>query len=124
LPAPSDPVFELLFARAGHPIFVLDPARDRIRYANSSACALLGYEAGELLAMPTSTLCRADAPDLREFLDATGWRGDGWTISLALRTKAGAFRPAELLGFRFVTNGRQYVLMLAEDRSQHRSRPG
>ena len=113
-----------MFARADHPIFVLDPARDRIRYANRCACALLGYDVGELLAMPITSLCGDEMPKLGAFLRAIDQRGDGWTISLALRTKAGAFLPAEVLALCFVSDEHLYVLMLAHDRSQHRVRPG
>jgi hypothetical protein len=40
-----------------------------------------------------------------------------------LRTNAGAFLPAEVLGFRVLSDEHLYVLVLANDRSEHRNRP-
>jgi PAS domain S-box-containing protein len=123
LSADPERLIERVFSRAGDPIFVLDPARDGIRYANRCACSLLGYNIDELLAMPISTLFRAEAPAVEAFLGAIEKHGHAWTTALALRTNAGAFLPAELLGFRVLSDEDLYVLVLANDRSEHRTRP-
>jgi PAS domain S-box-containing protein len=123
LSAHSERLIERVFSRAGDPIFVLDPARDGIRYANRCACSLLGYNIDELLAMPISTLFRAEAPAVEAFLGAIEKDGHAWTTALALRTNAGAFLPAELLGFRVLSDEDLYVLVLAHDRSEHRAPP-
>jgi PAS domain S-box-containing protein len=123
LSAPSERLLERVFSHAGEPIFVLDPARDRIRYANRCACSLLGYDVDELLATPISTLFRAGTPAVQAFLGTIEKHGHGWTSSLTLRTKAGAFLPAELLALRVASGEQVYLLVLANDRSQHRNRP-
>jgi PAS domain S-box-containing protein len=123
LSAHSERLIERVFSRAGEPIFVLDPARDGIRYANRCACVLLGYDVDELLSMPISTLFRAEAPAVEAFLSAIERHGHGWTTALTLRTNAGAILPAELLAFRVLSDEHLYVLVLAKDRSEHRSRP-
>jgi PAS domain-containing protein len=101
---------------------VLDPGRDRIRYANLRACSLLGYDLHELLAIPISKLFRGAGSALEMLLAAIETHGHGWTTSLTLRTNAGAFLPAEVLGFRVPGDEHPYVLMLANDRSRHRDR--
>jgi PAS domain S-box-containing protein len=101
------------FSGAGHPIFVLDPDRDLVRYANRRACLLLGYDMDELLALPVSAVFLATPEALEAFLDAIVKQGEGSTSRLALRAKSGALHPAELLAFRFRSGGQRYVLVLA-----------
>jgi PAS domain-containing protein len=111
-----------MFSRARHPIFVLDPDGDAVRYANRCACLLLGYDVGELLALPASAVFWADGGALEAFLDAIVKRGDGWTTRVGLRAKPGALLPAELLALPFRSDGQRYVLVLANTRRPHRGR--
>ena len=100
---------------AGHPILVLDPDCDGIRYANHCACSLLGYAVDELLAMPASAIFGAERPALTAFLKATESQGEGWTTSLALRTRTGVLLPAELLAVAVQNDDHRSVLVLAND---------
>ena len=111
------------FSCARHPIFVLDPDRDVIRYANRRACRLLGYRVDELLALPGSAVLSAEGGAPEEFLDAVVKRGEGSTSTLGLRAKSGALLPAEVVAFRFRSDGPRYVLILANSRGRGRDRP-
>jgi PAS domain S-box-containing protein len=110
-----------LFADAAHAVLVLDPAGDRIRYANRSGCRLLGYELSELLATPISSVYREQASELERFLARVIEYGHGWTKSLTLRTSRGASIPAEIFALPIERGARPLVLVLAADRSQHRT---
>jgi PAS domain S-box-containing protein len=111
--APSDGLLARLFSRADHPIYVLDLASHRLRYANRCGGALLGYALDELLDMPASAVFRAERQALEAFLEAVSKHGDGWTTAFALQTKTGGPLPAELMAFPFHRAGRHYVLVLA-----------
>jgi PAS domain len=111
-----------MFSRARHPIFVLDPDRDAVRYANRCACLLLGYDVGELLALPASAVFWAEGGALEPFLDAIVKQGDGWATNFGLRAKPGTLLPSELLACRFRSDGQSYVLVLANTRRPHQGR--
>jgi PAS domain S-box-containing protein len=110
-----------LFADAAHAVLVLDPAGDRIRYANGSGCRLLGYELSELLATPISSIYREQASELERFLARVIEYGHGWTKNLTLRTSRGASIPAEIFALPIERGAQPLVLVLAADRSQHRT---
>jgi PAS domain S-box-containing protein len=112
-----------VFSHAGHPIFVLDPDRNAVRYANGCACSVLGYGVDELLARSISAVFLAERGALEAFLEAIVKQGEGWTTTLGLRAKSGALLPAELLAFRFRTGGQRYVLVLADTRGPGRGPP-
>jgi PAS domain-containing protein len=101
-----------LFSCAGHPILVLDPVRDRIRYANNCACRVLGYAADELLAVPASAIFPAESRGLKSFLDSIEQQG-GWLSGPVLRPKKGDLLQAELLALPFGSDEQRYVLVLA-----------
>lgn len=111
------------FSRAGHPIFVLDPDRGLVRYANRRACSLLGYDLDQLMAVPVFAVFLPEGGALEAFLEAIVKQGEGSTTTLGLRTKSGALLPAELLAFRFRSDGQRYVLVLANTRGPGRRRP-
>ena len=111
-----------MFSRARHPIFVLDPDRDAVRYANRCACLLLGYDVGELLALPASAVFWAEGGALEPFLDAIVKQGDGCATNFGLRAKPGTLLRAELLACRFRSDGQSYVLVLANTRRPHQGR--
>jgi PAS domain S-box-containing protein len=102
------------FRRAGHPIFVIDPGRGTLRFANCSACSLLGYDVDELLALSVSEIFLDEGRALEGFLEGIVDRSDGLTTVLGLRTKSGAVLTAELLAFRFRSDGQPFVLVLAK----------
>ena len=118
-------LFEDLFARASHPILVLDPTSDRLRYANEAACSLLDYEPAELLATPFSAVHTAEHSKLQRlqrFLADVSNEGYSWTISLTLKTKSGNFLPTETAALKLDHDHRLYVLVLVTDVSEHRHR--
>ena len=121
---PHDPerLFVALFAGASHPILVLDPTTDRLRYANKAACSLLDYEPAELLATPFSAIHTAEHSKLERFLSDVSDEGYSWTISLTLKTKSGNFLPTETAALRLDHDHRLYVLVLVTDVSEHRHR--
>jgi PAS domain-containing protein len=122
VPARAEGVPGRLVGGAEDLILVLDAARDRVRWANRRARELLGYGLAELRAMPIAGLGPPGDAELAMLLRAVERQGQGWTAALPLRTKAGAFIPAELLALRLLTRGRPCVLVLARDRSEHRGR--
>ena len=105
-----------MFSRARHPVFVLDPDLDAVRYANRHACQLLGYDIDELLRLPGSAVLLAEGGALEAFVQAIVNDGEGSTTALGLRAKSGVLFPVELLAFRFQSGGRRYVLVLAVTR--------
>jgi PAS domain S-box-containing protein len=123
LPAARDRLPGRAFSRAGHPVFVLDPDRDMVRYANRRACFLLGYDMDELLALRVSSVFLAEREAVEAFLKAIVKQGEGSTTTLGLRAKSGAPLPAELLAFRFSSDGQRYVLVLANTHGGGGGRP-
>ena len=121
MPAEPDRLAGRSFLRAGHPIFVLDPGRDAVRFANWCACSLLGYDIDELLALPASAVFLAEGGVLEGFLEAIVNQRNGLTEALGLRAKSGAVLTAELLAFRFRSDGQRYVLVLAKTRNLDRA---
>jgi PAS domain-containing protein len=76
LPAARDRLPGRAFSRAGHRVFVLDPDRDVVRYANRRACLLLGYDIDELLALRVSAVFSAGGEALEAFLEAIVKQGE------------------------------------------------
>jgi PAS domain S-box-containing protein len=112
---------ERLVADAADAVLVLDPAADRIRYANGGAHRLLGYERGELLGVRISSIYPAQAAQLDAFLAGVVEHGLGWTRSLCLRARSGTSFPAENCAVLIATVSAPLVLLLARDRSRHRA---
>ena len=56
--------FRTILAQMPEAVFILDPERDRVLYANPQACRLLGYSLEELLATPSSSLNPNQMPKL------------------------------------------------------------
>ena len=123
MPVARDRLPGRAFSCARHPVLVLDPDRDAIRYANRRACRLLGYHIDELLGLPGSAVLSAEGGAPEEFLDAVVKRGEGSRSTLGLRAKSGALLPAELVAFRFRSDGQRYLLVLANRRGRGRDRP-
>jgi diguanylate cyclase (GGDEF)-like protein/PAS domain S-box-containing protein len=61
----SEERFRNIVGQMADAVFVLEPARDRVLYANPQACRLLGYSLEELLATPSSVLHPNELPKLR-----------------------------------------------------------
>ena len=118
---PRDRLAGRAFSTAGHPIFVLDPDRHAVHYANCHACVLLGYDIDELVAPPESAVFSAEAGALEAFLETTLKQGEGTTTAVGLSAKSGALLAAELLAFRFRSSGQRYLLVLANTHDSDRA---
>jgi PAS domain S-box-containing protein len=112
---------ERLLADAAEAVLVLDPADDRIRYANEGACRLLGYERTQLLAVRISSLYSGQAALLETFLARVTEHGQGWTRNVSLRARNGTSFPADNCALLIDAGSRTLVLLLARDRSRHRA---
>src|SRR5918998_1541817 len=119
------PELERLFERSDDPVFLLDPASDRILSANRAACRMLGFTRDELLATPISHVHPAEMPQLLDFVEHVMGNGHGSTMKLTCRTKSGGFLPVEMTLVALDSAGRPRILGLIHDRSEHRQRePG
>src|ERR687891_231221 len=100
------PELERLFERSDDPVFLLDPASDRILSANRAACRMLGFTRDELLATPISHVHPAEMPQLLDFVEHVMGNGHGSTIKLPCRTKSGGFLPVEMTLVALDSGGR------------------
>jgi|SRR5438552_9093539 len=115
-----DQLLEQLFERSRDPVYIIDPANDRMLDANPAGCSMLGYTRDELLATPVSKIHPAELPQLHAFLDTVLRDGQGSTIKLTCRTKGGQFLPTEMSLYALEDAGRVRILGLVQDRSEHR----
>jgi chemotaxis family two-component system sensor kinase Cph1 len=116
-------LFEEFVEQTSDPAYLMDPDDDRILDANQAGCAMLGYTRAELLATPVSEIHPAELPQMRDFLSRVCLDRRGSTIKLTCRTKSGVYLPTEITLHAFANGGRNYVLGLVQDRSEHRMRP-
>ncbi len=77
-------------------IVLVEPLRDRIVDANSTACSMLGYMRGELLKMRVSQMHPNDMALLIGFSESVSRFGHGWTQDLSCLTKSGELVLAEV----------------------------
>ncbi|HEY1702345.1 MAG TPA: AAA family ATPase [Trebonia sp.] len=102
-----------------HPIYVIDPARDRIVEANR-ACEWLGYSHDELLATPVSAIHPAEFPQLVDWVAEVRGEQFGWSALFNCRAKDGTYTPTDMMALAPDPNG--LVVLFTRDRSAHRSR--
>ena len=113
-PAPgSTPGFDTV----DHPIYVLDPAHDRIVDANRSA-EWLGYSHDELLATPISAIHPAEMPQLVDWVTQVRNEQLGWSGLFNCRAKDGTYTPTDMMALAPDPNG--LVMIFTKDRSAHR----
>ena len=111
-----------VFEQSDDPVFILDPAEDRIIDANAAGCRMLEYTREELLATPVSHIHPAELPQLEAFFEAARIDGANWTIGMTCRTRSGTFLPTEMALFLLDSGGGHvYVIGLVRDRSEHRA---
>ena len=110
-----------VFEQSDDPVFIIDPAEDRIIDANAAGCRMLEYTREELLATPVSDIHPAELPQLEAFFEAARVAGVNWTIGMTCRTKSGTFLPTEIALFLLDSGGHVYVIGLVRDRSEHRA---
>ena len=101
-----------------HPIYVIDPARDRIVEANR-ACEWLGYSHDELLATPVSAIHPAEFPQLVDWVTQVRSDQIGWSGLFNCRAKDGTYTPTDMMALAPDPNG--LVVIFTKDRSAHRS---
>ena len=109
-----------VFEQSDGPVFILDPAEDRIIDANAAACRMLEYTREELRATPISDVHPAELPQLEAFFEAARIAGANWTLAMTCRTKSGTFLPTEIALFVLDSGEHVYVIGLVRDRSEHR----
>ena len=106
------------FDAVDHPIYVIDPARDRIVEANR-ACEWLGYSHDELLATPVSAIHPAEFPQLVDWVTQVRSDQIGWSGLFNCRAKDGTYTPTDMMALAPDPNG--LVVIFTKDRSAHRS---
>jgi DNA-binding SARP family transcriptional activator len=106
------------FDAVEHPIYVIDPARDRIVEANR-ACEWLGYSHDELLATPVSAIHPAEFPQLVDWVTQVRSDQIGWSCLFNCRAKDGTYTPTDMMALAPDPNG--LVVIFTKDRSAHRS---
>jgi PAS domain-containing protein len=106
------------FDAVDHPIYVIDPARDRIVEANR-ACEWLGYSHDELLATPVSAIHPAEFPQLVDWVTQVRSDQIGWSCLFNCRAKDGTYTPTDMMALAPDPNG--LVVIFTKDRSAHRS---
>jgi len=78
------------FDAVDHPIYLIDPARDRIVEANR-ACEWLGYSHDELLATPVSAIHPAEFPQPVDWVTQVRSDQIGWSGLFNCRAKDGTY---------------------------------
>lgn len=106
------------FDAVDHPIYLIDPARDRIVEANR-ACEWLGYSHDELLATPVSAIHPAEFPQLVDWVTQVRSDQIGWSGLFNCRAKDGTYTPTDMMALAPDSNG--LVVIFTKDRSAHRS---
>lgn len=101
-----------------HPVFVMDPIRNRVVEANQAGCEMLGYERDELLATPISEVHPAEMPQLSAWVTQVRNDRHGWTALFVCRTKSGTYLPVEMTALAPDPDG--LVVVFERDRSAHR----
>ncbi|MEW6678782.1 MAG: ATP-binding protein [Pseudomonadota bacterium] len=96
LVARSEATLRQILDNAADPVFIADPA-GRYRYVNHRACALLGYQPEELLAMSIQDLAPAPARErAQNIYDHEVIPRGRHAFEIDLRDKAGNLIPVEL----------------------------
>ena len=116
-----DPITGTLFEHSDEPAFVMDPRRDCIVAANDAGCALLEYDREEIIGLSIHRVHPSERSELHQLLERVLANGRASTIRLTCRTKGGTFLPTEISLHALEINGKQRVLGLVQDRSQHRT---
>ncbi|MCH8852897.1 MAG: PAS domain S-box protein, partial [Planctomycetes bacterium] len=111
----SEERFRRIFEYSNDAILVIDPARDQILDANSTACDMLRYSREELLSTPISAIHPNEMPQLRSFVDSVFEKGNGWTNELTCLTKTGDTLPSEISASVFEMGGRRCVLAMVRN---------
>ena len=106
------------FDAVDHPIYLIDPARDRIVEANR-ACEWLGYSHDELLATPVSAIHPTEFAQLVDWVTQVRSDQIGWSGLFNCRAKDGTYTPTEMMALAPDPNG--LVVIFTKDCSAHRS---
>jgi len=107
--------FEQLFEAVNDAIMLVDTDNNRITWANSRACDLLGYSRQQLLSLEPKAIHPHEYDAFRSFVDEVDETGTGWTSNLSCYTCDGDVIPAEISGTRVCFDGRQQLLASIRD---------
>ena len=107
--------FERLYEAVNDAILLVDTEANRITWANSRACDLLGYSREELYALDPASVHPHEYDQFRAFVSEVSETGTGWTADLSCYTCGGDVIPAEISGTRVTLDGRQHLLASIRD---------
>jgi PAS domain S-box-containing protein len=107
--------FKQLFEAVNDAIMLVDTDNNRITWANSRACDLLGYSRQQLLSLEPKAIHPHEYDAFRSFVDEVDETGTGWTSSLSCYTCDGDVIPAEISGTRVTVDGSQHLLASIRD---------
>ena len=111
----ADTEFEQLFEAVNDAILLVDTDEDRITWANSRACELLGYSREELRSLDPKAIHPHEYDAFRSFVAEVSDTGTGWTSDLSCYTCGGDVIPAEISGTRVTVDGSQHLLASIRD---------
>ena len=107
--------FERLYEAVNDAILLVDTDADRITWANSRACELLGYSREELRSLDPKAIHPHEYDAFRSFVNEVVESGEGWTGSLSCYTCDGDVIPAEISGTRVTLDGSRHLLASIRD---------
>jgi len=110
--------FRKIFDFSHDAIFLVDPEEDKIMDVNNKACAMLGYDRQELLAIGMSDVHPHEMDNVKVFVDSVNKNGHGWTDDLNCRTKGGRFIPVEISASVFNLEGTRCMACMVRDLSE------
>ena len=96
-------------------MLLVDTDADRITWANSRACELLGYSHEELRSLDPKAIHPHEYDAFRSFVEEVAETSEGWTGSLSCYTCDGDVIPAEISGTRVTLDGSQHLLASIRD---------
>lgn len=111
----ADTGFEQLFEAVNDAILVVDTDNNRITWANTRACELLGYSRQQLRSLAPKDIHPHEYDAFRSFVAEVAETGSGWTSSLSCYTRDGDVIPAEISGTRVTLEGRHHLLASIRD---------
>ncbi len=111
--------FRAIFDAVYDPLFVVDPAANRIVEANRAAGELLGYDREELRTLSPTDMHPFEQAYLEAFFAKVRRHGTWQTRELSCRRRGGDFLPAEITATRMTLDGRECLVTVARDLREH-----
>ncbi len=115
---PGEDTFRQVFQFSSEAMLLIEPTHDRIIGANQAACALLGYEYKELLALTASALHPHEIPALTVFTQSVIENGRGWTNEFSCRSQNGKNIPVEYSASCYHRQNHPVLIVTLRDREK------